>query len=56
MNKEILNLFTSSETKAQVLVIVGVIWLLPIIIGYFLAILLFIRPINYLIGLRNKWR
>ena len=54
MNKEILNLFTSSATKAQVLVIVGVLWLLPIILAYFLAEYFILRPANYLIGLLRK--
>jgi len=54
MNKEILNLFKSSEIKAQILAIVAVIWLVPVIIAYFMAVFIMVRPLNYLIGLFKK--
>lgn len=54
MNKDILNLFKTAEVKAQVLVILAVIWLVPIILAYFMAVYLILRPANYLIGLLKK--
>ena len=46
MNKEMLEVFSSAELAVRVFVILGIIWVLPLIISFFLSHYFIVRPIK----------
>jgi hypothetical protein len=49
MNKEMLEVFSSAELAVRVFVILGIIWVLPLIILFFLSHYFIVRPIKFVL-------
>ena len=49
MNKEMLEMFSSAELAVRIFALIGIIWVSPLIILFFLSHYFIVRPIKFVL-------